>query len=67
MHGLEYMAVVTIGEEVKVMINKSGTFEKLEGWFISHSSFFFSVIDKNGIWKNRRDKEEVFIWKKRQL
>lgn len=69
MQGLEYVAVVTIGEEVKVTINKSGTFERLEGWFISHSSFFFSfqLLIKMGYGKIEEIKKSFLFGKKRQL
>lgn len=40
LQGLEYMGEEAIGE-VKIVINKSGTFERFEGSFISHSPFFF--------------------------
>ena len=63
MQGLEYMSVVTIAEEVKVVINKSRTLERFEGWFISHSPFFFfSIIDESWIWKNRSDKEDLLLF-----
>jgi len=64
------MDVVTVGKEKKVMINTSGTFERLEGWFISHSLFFFfsfQLLIKTGYGKIEEIKKICFYFDKRQL
>lgn len=63
MQGLEYVAVVTTGEKVKVMINRSVTFERFEGWFIVHSPFFFSfqLLKKDGYGKIEDIKKICFL------